>query len=101
VKAPKAEPYPNKMSVKGVSQIGQAIGNHITESSKILKGVSKPVYDGRGYAPPVGPTDNVSAVGVGGGRNRYAKGSQAQWGSVNPGGPKITNTRGQWPDSKR
>ena len=100
VKAPKAEPYPNKMSVKGVSQIGQAMGNHITEDSKILKNVIRPVYDGRGYAPPVGPTDNVKAAGVGGGRTIYRTGVQGQHGAVASGEPKIANTRGQWPDSK-
>ena len=101
VRAPKVEPRPNKMNVKGVSQIGQALGNHITEASKVLKGVAKPVYDGRGYAPPVGPTDNVSAVGVGGGRNIYRSGFQGQHGAVNRGGSRIANTKGQWPDSKR
>jgi hypothetical protein len=76
VSAPKAEPRPNKMNVKGVSQIGQAIGNHATEGKRILKNVPQRVYDGHGYSPPVGPTDNVAAVGVGGGRKIYSKGSQ-------------------------
>jgi hypothetical protein len=76
VKAPKAEPKPIKINIGGVSQIGQAMGDHITEKSKILRNVIKPVRDGRGYAPPVGPTDNVKAVGVGGGRNIYKTGSQ-------------------------
>ena len=75
-KAPKAEPRPNKMNVKGVSQIGQSIGDHITEKGKVLKNVIKPLHDGRGYSPPVGPTDNVKAVGVAGGRNVYKSGAQ-------------------------
>jgi hypothetical protein len=75
VRAPKAEPVANRASVKGVSQIGQMLGNHITERNKVLKGVAKPVFDGRrGYEPPVGPTDNVKAVGVGGGRTIYRTG---------------------------
>jgi hypothetical protein len=31
---------------------------------------------GRGYATPKGPTDNVAAVGVGGGRDVHPSGSQ-------------------------
>jgi hypothetical protein len=77
VRAPKAEPVANRASVKGVSQIGQMLGNHITERDKVLKGVAKPVFDGRrGYEPPGMISDPVKAVGVGGGRNIYKTGSQ-------------------------
>jgi hypothetical protein len=37
---------------------------------------------GRGYQNPVGPTDNVAAVGVGGGRTVYHCGTQGQQGQV-------------------
>jgi hypothetical protein len=101
VRAPKAEPIANRASVKGVSQIGQMLGNHLTEKTKILKGVAKPVFDGRrGYEPPVGPTDNVKAVGVAGGRNVYRSGQQGTHGSVNAGNPRPVD-KGGWPDSKR
>ncbi len=70
------------MNVKGVAQIGSVMGNHITEKSKILKNVPQPVHAGRGYMP-VGPTDNVKAVGVGGGRTVYRTGVQGQHGNAN------------------
>jgi hypothetical protein len=75
--APKREPVSNRAAIKGVSQIGQAMGNHITESRHILKNVPKAVFDGsRGYEPPGMISDPVKAVGVGGGRNIYKTGSQ-------------------------
>jgi hypothetical protein len=81
-RAPKAEPRPNKMSVKATSQIGQSLGNHITQGRYTLSGVAKDLYAGRGYSPPVGPTDNVKAVGVGGGRSVHGCGTQGQHGPV-------------------
>ena len=42
---------------------------------------------GKGYAPPIGPTDNVRAVGVGGGRKVYGCGTQGVQGEVNRGSP--------------
>lgn len=80
--AGKAEPKPNAMNVKAASQIGGSQGDHLTEKSKILKNVIEPLHAGRGYAPPVGPTDNVKAVGVGGGRTVYRSGFQGQHGDV-------------------
>jgi len=75
------------------------MGNHITERKKVLQNVPQPIYDGRrGYSGPVGPTDNVAAVGVGGGRIVRASGQQGQHGSVVQGKPPIANTKGQWPD---
>jgi hypothetical protein len=100
VAAPKREPIANRAAVKGVSQIGQAMGNHITESRHILKNVPQAVFDGsRGYEPPGMISDPVKAVGVGGGRRVYASGSQGTQGAVNPGNPRPVQ-KGGWPDSK-
>jgi len=54
----KREPIAKAVSPAGVSQIGEAMGNHATDSQgKILHGVSKPLYIGRGFeAPKVGTT---------------------------------------------
>ena len=82
VKAPKAEPRPHAKSVKAVSQIGTSIGNHITGRGKVLSSTIRAVDAGRGYSPPVGPSDNVKAIGVGGGRTVMRSGQQAQHGSV-------------------
>jgi hypothetical protein len=74
VRAPKAEPVPYAKNVRGVSQIGTSIGNHITGKGKVLRSTVRDIDAGRGYSSPIGPTDNVAAVGVGGGRNVYRSG---------------------------
>jgi hypothetical protein len=63
-RAPKAEPRAHAINKDAVGQIGisQFLGRD-------------PIREGRGYEP-VGPTDNVAAVGVGGGRTVYQSGSQ-------------------------
>jgi hypothetical protein len=87
--APKAEPKPHSINPKGVSHIGisQFLGK-------------EPIYEGRGYGP-VGPTDNVAAVGVGGGRTIYKSGSQHGMGPARemPEGKDILSEYG--PESKR
>jgi hypothetical protein len=65
VDAPKAEPRSRAISEPATSQIGVKTAY-----------VKDELVRGQGYAPPVGPTDNVAAVGVGGGRTCYAAGSQ-------------------------
>jgi hypothetical protein len=65
VDAPKAEPKPRAISKDAVSQIGL--------KTAYLK---DELVRGRGYATPKGPTDNVKAVGVGGGRTIHQSGSQ-------------------------
>ena len=41
------------VDVKGVSQIGQALGNHATDSTRIMHGVSCPMYENkRGFLAP-------------------------------------------------
>jgi hypothetical protein len=53
----KREPIAKAVSPAGVSQIGEAMGNHATDSGKILHGASKPLYVGRGFeAPKTGTT---------------------------------------------
>jgi hypothetical protein len=73
------------MSPGAVNQLGAKVGDHITnESSTGYRG--EELVRGKGYAPPVGPTDNIKAVGVGGGRTICKTGSQDQYGSG--GAPK-------------
>ena len=62
-----------------MAQIGIALGNHVTDHGKPRKGAFEPRNTG-GYTPPVGPTDNVKACGVGGGRDVHRSGSQGQQG---------------------
>jgi hypothetical protein len=64
--APKAEPKPHRASPAGASQLGQQVAY---EKDQLIS-------RGGGYANPVGPTDNVKAVGVGGGRTIHKSGSQ-------------------------
>jgi hypothetical protein len=66
-RAPKAEPKAHAMSPGGVSRIGV----HPSPLSR-----PEPIEAGRGFQP-VGPTDNVAAVGVGGGRTVHRTGSQS------------------------
>jgi hypothetical protein len=86
VRAPKTEPRPRAVHPGGVGQLGQKQGSHVTRGEESnYRG--DPFYRGRGYATPVGPTDNVAACGVGGGRKVYASGSQGTQGNVSPGNP--------------
>jgi hypothetical protein len=85
--APKLEPKPHSIDPKAVSHLGE---------SQFLGRL--PLRDGKGYSPPQGPTDNVAAVGVGGGRKVYASGSQGQHGQSDRGMPGMPSTRGEWPD---
>ncbi len=48
----KREPNVSVVNVKAVSQIGQAMGNHVTGKSKSLGGVSETLYAGRGFENP-------------------------------------------------
>ena len=93
VRAPKVEPRAHAKSVKAVSQIGTSVGNHVTGKRKVLRSTMRDIDAGRGYSPPVGPTDNVSAVGVAGGRTVYRSGFQGQHGGVNSGNPRPNAQR--------
>jgi hypothetical protein len=92
VRAPKVEPKPRAVHPGGVGQLGNMQGSHVTrgEDSNYR---GDPFYRGKGYATPVGPTDNVAAVGVGGGRTTYASGSQGAQGATNPGNPRPVPRR--------
>jgi hypothetical protein len=68
----KAEPKPHAIDPKAVSQIG--LQSFLGRDA---------LREGRGYGP-VGPTDNVAAVGVGGGRTIYKSGSQHGMGPAKP-----------------
>jgi hypothetical protein len=85
--APKAEPKPHSINPAAVSQIG--LGTFLGREA---------LRDGKGYATPRGPTDNVAAVGVGGGRTVMKSGSQGQHGTPDRGMPGLPSTKGQWPD---
>jgi hypothetical protein len=76
-RAPKTEPRARAISPGAVSKLGAMQGNHATNQGRTVN-VPPPKLDvDRGYQPPVGPTDNVAAVGVGGGRTVYPCGSQS------------------------
>jgi len=48
----KREPNVSVVNVRAVSQIGSAMGNHITGRSKSLNSVSETLYAGRGFENP-------------------------------------------------
>lgn len=48
----KREPHSQAVSPAGVSQIGSAMGDHATDTGKILHGASKSLYSGRGFEAP-------------------------------------------------
>ena len=50
--AKKVEPTSRAVSPAGVSQLGEALGNHATGSGKILHGASKELYAGKGFSAP-------------------------------------------------
>jgi len=72
----KRDPRANAMNVKGISQIGTSLGNHVTDKGKILKNIPQPLHAGRGFNSPIGAR---GSVGVGkGGRTIYGTGSQGR-----------------------
>jgi len=87
----------------GVSQIGYQVGDHTTNrpGSSGYRG-EKPHSPERNFQPvPFGNqiATNVGKGGPGTGRTLHGQsGSQGCHGQPAPGGPKITNTKGQWPD---
>lgn len=48
----KREPIAHAVSPAGVSQMGEALGNHATDVGKTLHGASEPMYKGRGFEAP-------------------------------------------------
>jgi hypothetical protein len=92
VRAPKAEPRARAINPGGVNMLGNHVGDHITHVKGSTGYRGEPLVRGSGYSPPQGPTDNVKAVGVGGGRTIYEYGTQCQTGT-NPGNPHPNSRR--------
>jgi hypothetical protein len=86
--APKVEPRPRAINPSAVAQLGTHVGDKATHVGRSTGYRGEPLVRGSGYSPPQGPTDNVKAVGVGGGRTIYKTGTQCQTGAVNPGEPQ-------------
>jgi hypothetical protein len=90
--APKAEPRARGQNPSAVAQLGEHVGDHITnKASTGYRG--EQLVRGRGYEPPGMISDPVKAVGVGGGRTIYKTGTQCQTGPVNPGNPPPNRQR--------
>jgi hypothetical protein len=88
----------------GAAQIGVSVGTHVTEKRKETKYRGERVFGGGVMPSKFGNevATNVGGGGPGKGRVLYGQaGSQGQHGSVNLSGPRIANTRGECPDSKR
>jgi hypothetical protein len=93
---------------RGVSQIGQSMGNHITEGRRKVDGAVEKV---RGELRPAGGpggiklgnelAGNVGKGGPGVGREVMRSGAQGVHGQPNPGLGRIANTKGQWPDTRK
>ena len=49
----KVEPISHAVSVKGVSQIGLAMGNKVTDMKGTLPNPASPMYKGRGFEAPM------------------------------------------------
>lgn len=88
-------PKPTSRAINpgGVAQIGTALGNHVMGKGQPVKGAAVPLDAGRGYQGPKGPSDNVAAVGGGGGRTVYGTGTQATHGPVVRTAPAPTLPR--------
>lgn len=48
----KREPRVRAVNPAGVSQIGEAMGNHATDTTHNLHGSSEAMYSGRGFSAP-------------------------------------------------
>jgi hypothetical protein len=93
VRAPKTEPKSHARNPAHVAQWGALVGNHATHQGKSTPYKGDPDSTRKGYTPPQGPTDNVAACGVGGGRTVYTSGSQGQTGNVAAGNPPSNRQR--------
>jgi hypothetical protein len=93
VTAPKREPKAHARNPGAVAQYGALVGNHATDKSSSLRYRGEPDYVRQGYATPVGISDPVKAVGVGGGREVMPCGGQGTHGATNPGNPRPNTYR--------
>jgi hypothetical protein len=89
-KAPKAEPRSRAVNPAYTSQLGAHLGNHATMKGSTGKNPATQMDGGRALGC-VGPTDNVKAVGVGGGRTVSHCGSQGHHGPSAPGNAPPKN----------
>jgi hypothetical protein len=88
------------LNVRGVSQIGQSLGNKGTDNPVKLNPV-EPVVAGRGTPSVLGNAKalDVGGGGVGKGRALYGKsGTNQTYGTPAAGQGRIANTKGEWPD---
>lgn len=80
-----------RINPKGVSQVGQSIGNHATDSGRMLRGGVEPVRQGAmggvGSVPLGNQTSLEAGQGPGSGRQVHACGSQQGLRSPAPIGP--------------
>ena len=79
--APKTEPRAHAVSETAVSRLGNMVGNHADKGTVPSKAV--PLYEGRGYSEPRGPT-NMLAEGPGAGRTIHKCGSQSALPAATP-----------------
>ena len=86
----------------GVSQFGYSVGDHRTDGRGSTGYRGEPLHNDRSFQPVKFGNELATNVGKGGpgaGRTLYGQsGQQGCHGQPAPGGPKITNTKGQWPD---
>ena len=83
---PKVEPRAKAINVERVAQIG--ISTFLGKD---------PLYEGRGFNAPVGPTSTLVS-GPGGGRTVMKSGSQGTHGPVDKGVPSGMPRSTGWPD---
>jgi hypothetical protein len=92
VTAPKVEPRAKRVREPAVSQIGGSYGDHTTNKGE-TGWRPGPLYGGKGYNNPVGPT-NMALSGPGAGKNRIMPaGGQGCHGPVDPGNPRPNRYR--------
>jgi hypothetical protein len=87
-----------------VGQQGQAQGDHITNRAASTNYRGEPRLTGQNFQPVKFGNEVALNVGKGGpgvGRKQYGqRGTNQTHGNVVQGLPKITNTKGEWPDKR-
>jgi hypothetical protein len=96
--APKVEPSSRAVREQRVGQIGTMMGDHVTnrDSTGYRPG---PLYGGKGYNNPVGPT-SMALSGPGAGREVLRSGGQGTHGAPAQGAEGLPSTKNQWPDKR-
>ena len=98
-RAPKVEPRSRAQNPSAVAQLGEHVGDHVTNrGSTGYRG--EPLVRGAGYNTPVGPT-NMALQGPGAGKNAIMPaGGQGCHGQPAQGAEGLPSTKGQWPDKR-